>query len=221
MLSELHHQSTKKVEQILLSHASDPDVQVRETVKQRCETLTEIKIIPDETLLANLYRLKEVWSHALPGATFTQIVSRLAKEAVAKQDPVLKANRAIARRSTRCEEANGNNRRQGSESAKSGASEAERSRAIPAAVRHAVWLRDRGRCSFVNLETGEGCGSKHFIELDHIKPHARGGANTVENLRLRCRAHNYRHSIDSYGSKVANRWRTNSGIRERSSYYVA
>lgn len=63
------------------------------------------------------------------------------------------------------------------------------SRYIPAAVRRAVWERDEGRCTFVSI-TGGRCRSRRFIELDHVVPFARRGKATVENLRLRCSAHN-------------------------------
>ena len=63
------------------------------------------------------------------------------------------------------------------------------SRYIPASVRRAVWERDEGRCTFVSI-TGGRCRSRRFIELDHVVPFARGGKATVENLRLRCSAHN-------------------------------
>ncbi|ACG74340.1 HNH nuclease [Anaeromyxobacter sp. K] len=60
---------------------------------------------------------------------------------------------------------------------------------IPAHVRREVWKRDGGRCTFV-LPSGEPCGSTHRLELDHVVPLARGGASTVENLRIRCKGHN-------------------------------
>ena len=63
------------------------------------------------------------------------------------------------------------------------------SRYIPAAVRRAVWERDEGRCTFVSI-TGGRCRCRRYIELDHVVPFARGGKATVENLRLRCSAHN-------------------------------
>ena len=63
-----------------------------------------------------------------------------------------------------------------------------RSRHIPAAVRRAVWRRDGGRCAFVGTEGR--CGERAFLELHHVDPYAVGGAATVENIELRCRAHN-------------------------------
>jgi hypothetical protein len=70
-----------------------------------------------------------------------------------------------------------------------GARASDNPRYIPAAVRRAVRKRDGGRCTFVS-DDGHRCGSRRRLEYDHIEPAARGGAATVENLRLRCRAHN-------------------------------
>ena len=62
------------------------------------------------------------------------------------------------------------------------------SRHIPAAVRRAVWRRDGGCCAFVGTEGR--CGERGFLELHHVEPYAVGGGATVENIELRCRAHN-------------------------------
>jgi 5-methylcytosine-specific restriction endonuclease McrA len=63
-----------------------------------------------------------------------------------------------------------------------------RSRHIPAAVRREVWRRDAGRCAF----TGPAgrCGETGFLEFHHVQPYVDDGPATVENIELRCRAHN-------------------------------
>ena len=67
-------------------------------------------------------------------------------------------------------------------------------RSIPAAVKREVWRRDQGCCSYVDRRTGRRCGSRFFLEIDHIVPVAQGGAAEPANLRLRCLAHHrYRH----------------------------
>ncbi len=63
-----------------------------------------------------------------------------------------------------------------------------RSRRIPAAVRRQVWSRDEGRCAFVG--TDGRCGETGFLEFHHVVPFAAGGPSGVDNLQLRCRAHN-------------------------------
>ena len=68
----------------------------------------------------------------------------------------------------------------------------------PANVRRAVRERDQDQCTFVS-QSGHRCASRKFIEFDHIEPIARGGPSTVENLRLRCRAHNHFEAERMFG----------------------
>ena len=63
-------------------------------------------------------------------------------------------------------------------------------RYIPARVKSAVWRRDDGRCSWRESD-GRVCGSKDWLEYDHIRPYSRGGkSDDPRNVRLLCRAHN-------------------------------
>ena len=62
------------------------------------------------------------------------------------------------------------------------------SRHISAAVKRSVWARDAGRCAFVGA-TGR-CNETGFLEFHHVVPYARGGPAVVENIELRCSAHN-------------------------------
>ena len=73
------------------------------------------------------------------------------------------------------------------------------SRRIPAAVKRAVWLRDRGQCAFV-ARGGRRCGEHAFLELHHIQPFAMGGEATVDNISLRCRRHNVYEAELAFGT---------------------
>lgn len=55
-------------------------------------------------------------------------------------------------------------------------------RSIPQDVRAAVWQRDGGRC--------RECGATEYLEYDHVIPHSKGGASSVDNVQLLCRKHN-------------------------------
>ena len=73
-------------------------------------------------------------------------------------------------------------------------------RAIPAAVKRAVWRRDRGRCSYVDRTSGRRCGSQHLLQIDHVVPYACGGRAEPNNLRLLCAAHHrHRHAGAGFG----------------------
>jgi hypothetical protein len=56
------------------------------------------------------------------------------------------------------------------------------SRAIPAALRRALWLRDDG-CRF------PGCANRRFIHGHHIRHWANGGETSLQNLALLCSFH--------------------------------
>ena len=75
---------------------------------------------------------------------------------------------------------------------------AKTSRHIPAAVRREVWKRDGGQCAFVGKDYR--CTERGFLEFHHVIPYATGGPTTVENLQLRCRAHNAYESEQCFGS---------------------
>ena len=72
------------------------------------------------------------------------------------------------------------------------------SRHIPAAVKRAVWARDDGRCAFVGAKGR--CTETGRLEYHHVVPFARGGPTDVENIALRCRAHNVFESDLLFGT---------------------
>ena len=64
-----------------------------------------------------------------------------------------------------------------------------RTRYIPAAVRRAVWERDRASCAYVS-PSGVRCSATGRLEFHHRLPFAEGGEATVDNTSLRCTRHN-------------------------------
>jgi hypothetical protein len=108
------------------------------------------------------------------------------------------------------------------EKTKNGATEAPRParpgaalerRHPPAAVRRAVHARDGGQCAYVAPD-GRRCTARSGLEYHHCQPHALGGPTTVENLSLRCRAHNVFEAEQCFGP-----WRGESEVREATPRY--
>ncbi len=73
------------------------------------------------------------------------------------------------------------------------------SRHIPAAVRE-VWKRDGGQCAFVGPRGR--CPERGFLEFHHVQPYAEGGPTVVENLEIRCRAHNMHEAEKYFGNRL-------------------
>jgi hypothetical protein len=75
---------------------------------------------------------------------------------------------------------------------------ARRSRHIPSEVKRVVSKRDAGQCAFVS-PAGRRCTQRAFLEWHHVQPHGHQGPATVENISLRCRAHNVYESELIFG----------------------
>jgi hypothetical protein len=80
------------------------------------------------------------------------------------------------------------------------------SRYIPASVRREVWQRDQGRCAFIG--TGGRCRETAFLEFHHVEPFATGGPATIENIQVRCKAHNLYEASLFFGDGA-------DGVREQ------
>jgi 5-methylcytosine-specific restriction endonuclease McrA len=86
------------------------------------------------------------------------------------------------------------------------------------AIRRAVYDRDSGRCTFEDLRTGRRCSS-YKVQLHHIEPWCNGGSHSVENLTLRCKAHNDLAAEKALGPiarwgrtrAMASRWQGDAG----------
>jgi len=130
-----------------------------------------------------LQQAKALLSHAVPKGDMDQVFQR-ALEALISQLEKQKFG--------------GKNGRPGGGS-RLGASSGSKRPHIPANVRRAVWERDERQCTFVGAG-GHRCTSRTLLELDHIRPLAQGGAATVDNLRLRCRAHNQYEAERIFGA---------------------
>jgi hypothetical protein len=71
------------------------------------------------------------------------------------------------------------------------------SRDLPAWLRRAVWVRDCARCAYVSA-SGRRCSARGALEFHHVFPYAEGGKAMLENIQLRCRAHNQHEMIEFY-----------------------
>ena len=84
----------------------------------------------------------------------------------------------------------------------------QRSRHISASVRRAVWHRDGGRCAFIGA--AGPCREMALLEFHHVEPYAAGGVASLENLELRCRAHNEYEARLYFGDGVVRECGTRS-----------
>lgn len=74
-------------------------------------------------------------------------------------------------------------------------------RDVPRRVRRAVWRRDGGQCAFRGPHGR--CPARSFLEFHHVHPYALGGEASIENIELRCRAHNLYEAELQFAQQLA------------------
>jgi len=79
-------------------------------------------------------------------------------------------------------------------------------RPMPASLKRQVYVRDEGRCTFVD-EYGNRCPETGMLEYDHIDGWARTHIHDPDRIRLRCRAHNQHAAEQMYGREFMERAR--------------
>jgi hypothetical protein len=131
----------------------------------------KVQFTATQALHDKLQQLKDLMRHKIPDGELSAIIERAADLLIEQQ---LKQRFAQTQKKspavTRAVEA--------SQAA---------SRYVPRVVVREVYVRDGGQCAFVSAE-GRRCLARGKLELHHVVPHACGGANAVENLKLACRA---------------------------------
>jgi len=148
-----------------------------------------LSIDATESFKALAERAQDVFSKKCQtNKTLTEVFEWALNEALAKHDPLIKAENAKAKQSVTAKVA------PTSQSVTQDAGPIDNKRKqIPQHILNQVVLRDKGRCSF--QKHGRRCHHRRFLDIHHIKPVKDGGQNTVENLATLCETHHiYLHN---------------------------
>ena len=192
----------QQLEEILAARFPKADVRERVRVEALSPDRYGVQFTADSEFRELLERARALVSHQLPGGTMNDVL-KLALKALVRDTE--KRRFAIGRKPRQVKAVG---RVQSLKSHSPGeyapdehaaeAPESKSTRHVPAAVAREVYVRDQGRCTFV-AKDGRRCGSRVFVEIDHVRPFAAGGGATAANLRLRCRAHNQWHARRFFG----------------------
>jgi 5-methylcytosine-specific restriction endonuclease McrA len=193
LLLSLENVSARTCEKRLIQ--LDPETAANDRERLIDEDRLEIKIIVEKEFIKNLETLKNLLSHQMPYATTKDILSYALRELVKKRDLSLKrkkpdAGHSSKRATTRNRTEFGNIPNPNSPQSLPPTSAVNNSRHISARVKHQVWQSSDAQCCFINPISKRKCGSKRFLEIDHIFPKSLGGLNHTENLQLLCDTHN-------------------------------
>jgi 5-methylcytosine-specific restriction endonuclease McrA len=156
------------------------------------ERLAMIQFCASEAFMAKFEKVKSLVWHRLPANPSLEQVFELALDLlIEREDPSRRQERRVQRAS-----------RDANRPAKvvEGARKPrENPRRVPADVRDRVFVRDKGQCAFRGPD-GRRCTSTTALQVDHVRPVARGGGGTADNLRLLCAYHNRLEAVRLMGS---------------------
>ena len=158
-----------------IPHAAPATVPSRSTVRPIAAERYEVRFTATAELREKLRLAQDLLGHAVPSGEMAQVVDRALTVLI---DQLVRRKFAATPHPRQCR------------------GQAKEGDNIPADVRRTVYVKDGGRCSFVSSD-GRRCGERRFIEFHHVIPRAAGGKATVENIQLRCRAHNG-HEVDLF-----------------------
>jgi 5-methylcytosine-specific restriction endonuclease McrA len=173
----------------------------------RTEQKLLVQFLASEAFMKKYEEARALLSQRLSNTSFQNVFEVLIMEFLERHGPKARKAQREKRQDARRLRPEKAPRRAPTRS-KSPANDSTGSRHIPAAVRDKVFVRDGGRCTYVG-NTGKRCRSTQALQIDHIKPFARGGANTASNLRLVCAKHNRLIAEGLFGVEHMKRFRQN------------
>ncbi|HXK16731.1 MAG TPA: HNH endonuclease signature motif containing protein [Polyangiaceae bacterium] len=202
LLSEVSGKTMEQILQLLAARRPRPDArsQIRKLPIRagsiaagpsgRVEPLSQasyrLELCIDAALKQKLELAADLMSHANPGRDLAIVVEHAVDELIEKL-----RKRRFGQKSRSRERSKRGTRavakaRQRNEPRCAGA----RKRAhIPNELRRQLAARDGASCSFI-CDDGRRCGARAFIQIHHDEAWAKGGPDTLANLRLVCASHN-------------------------------
>ena len=166
---------------------ASPIVQLRE--RDRVVSASsdhELRIVVSAELHEKLQRVKGLLAHALPDASYAQLLDYMTQETLTR----LEKKKGILPKSEE------DQTQQVAKAIAAAAAVTERRPlpsgkrvSLPVALKRAVFGRAQGRCEYIAKDQRR-CTSRFRLEIDHILPLALNGTNEIDNLRVACRVHN-------------------------------
>jgi 5-methylcytosine-specific restriction endonuclease McrA len=191
VVSSLKLENTKELVEFAKNHTlreidfkiaeQNPQKARNEKISPISEDQEEVRVVISKATLEKLKRAESLEAQKGKQLKLNEVIDTVLDVYLKHQDPVKKAERA----QTGILKANPRNRPQSSEKQSSNLNTRQ---PLTAAQKHAVFKRDQGKCTHVDL-SGKRCNQDRWLELHHVHPVSLGGSNEPENLVILCSHH--------------------------------
>ena len=156
LISKIKNQTTAATEQIVAKMLDLP-IEKKPSMKRQKDGSVRMTITFSQEDMEDLLRAKEILSHVEPSLQLPDLIKLILKRLLKQNDPLAKPT-SPSEVKTR---------------------PSSNPRYVSASAQRAVQQRDRC-CQWKDPQTGQMCGSKFQLEIDHIIPIWAGGTNELE-----------------------------------------
>ena len=197
LVAKIENQTSDKAAQILAQEFPEA-VKTDERVTRVSAELSKSTMYFTNEQKAKLQRLREVLSHSHFEATNVDLLFAAVDFMLDAKDPLREKPKDVRR-----EKEASNSGRNTPKQWYWDESYCQKVTSV-AEMKRIVLLRGGGCCQYRSKQTGETCGSRFQVQIDHIKPKALGGRDEISNFRPLCRTHNLLMAEIAFGvSKMA------------------
>lgn len=184
LLSKIENTTQENTELILAQELNLPVVKQNKTILHRDESVTlTVTFSKDQMVL--LEQVRDLAAHSVPEKEWAELIAYLAQKEVQRRTgqkkPTQAQKRNVALSVTVVP----------SEDLKERVPDKLNSirKPIKSNIRKSL-LQEQSCCQFKDPVSGRTCGSKRFLQLDHIQSVSAGGGNERKNLQILCGQHN-------------------------------
>ncbi|MGZ3722423.1 MAG: HNH endonuclease [Bdellovibrionales bacterium] len=199
IVAHLDNKNAKEMIEFAIGHTFDeidyevarrnPKAKKPDKVKVLTEDQFEITLTVSKETIVELRRIQSLLAQKGKPATLSDAVSASTPYFLSAEDPVKKAERH-AKRAEKAEGPKSETPHRNDELCAHRVQKLTLKERIPltAGERHAVILRDKGRCTHKN-HAGKRCNSDRWVDIHHIIEVSKGGTNHPDNLITLCSFH--------------------------------
>jgi hypothetical protein len=188
ILTKVESCSGREAEYRLAQHFPEVTAVPNEKVRAISEDQISVQVTFNREQFEKLKRIQELLSYTHIGSSNAELLDAAMDVFLEKKDPLRKAAKP---RVAPCDTA-----------AEVEMPFAKPAKSLTPSIRNVMLRKSGGQCEYRDPKTGHRCASRHFLDIDHIRPRALGGTNMPDNLRVLCRTHSTPKQAWNKGVKI-------------------
>ncbi len=202
ILNKIEFKTQAKTELILAQEFNLPHVHFEKEKVHKDESITLTMTFTKEQMEL-LEKVQNLISHIVPDKKWSEMFTYLAQKEIKSRSPKVEA-KVVSNINEDDDNGNRNDNHEAkrnleietSKNIKINSLTNKSSKHISLKTRKTVLDPKNAGCQFKDPSTQKKCGSKKFLQMDHIQPRWAGGGNKSSNFQALCAQHNrYRYKI--------------------------